>query len=167
MSDIHIDHHFTFGQAHHARYFLHSGMRLADYWVTVRMEKDSGETHRDLFVRNFTKPYCPRPSQYALEYDDASLQPQYYPAGQLCVVTSKGIRPPDRPLARFRYAGPVEGDSPVWVEWATLGTPAIAAARPTDVDRPMPHNWRDMLTRPLKVGDSVPTLGGGTLSRIR
>ncbi len=83
--------HFTFGQDHMSNYPLPGGGRLADYWVTVELPNGSELSHRDVFIDRFTKYHCPRPMQFAMEYDDARFKPDYFPGGQLCLITENGI----------------------------------------------------------------------------
>jgi len=84
--------HFTFGQAHMTNYPLPRGGSIADYWVTVSLPDDSDLTHRDVFIQHFTTHHCPRPMQFAMEYEDHRLNPDYFPGGQLCVITENGIQ---------------------------------------------------------------------------
>lgn len=84
--------HFTFGTEHTTSYPLPFGAALADYWVTVELP-DTDEwagRHREIFVREFTTDFCPRVMQFSGEYTDESLQPHYFPRGQLCTVTPEG-----------------------------------------------------------------------------
>ncbi len=84
--------HFTFGQSHMTNYPLPRGGRIADYWVTVDLPESMAGEHRDVFIREFTSHHCPRPNQFAMEYDTARLQPDYFPGGQLCLITEDGIQ---------------------------------------------------------------------------
>ena len=87
--------YFTFGQIHTSTYPLPSpgyGGKLSDYWVTVDLSAGGGNDHRALFMDNFTRHYCPRPLQFALEYSDANHKPEYFPGGELCRITEKGIQ---------------------------------------------------------------------------
>ncbi len=76
-------HYFTFGQSHMANAAYPNGGRLADYWVAVEAEDD----HRSHFVDKFTSQFCPRPDQWAMEYDEDRFDPVYFPGGELARIT--------------------------------------------------------------------------------
>lgn len=78
-----VTHYFTFGQAHMTNYPLPNGGRLTDYWVEVELPSDYGESHREVFIREFTSVYCPRPEQFSMEYTKESFEPDYFPDGCL------------------------------------------------------------------------------------
>ena len=84
---------FTFGQSHMTNFPLPHGGRIADYWVTVDLPESMAGQHRDVFIREFTERHCPRPNQFAMEYDESRFESAYFPGGQLCFITEKGIQP--------------------------------------------------------------------------
>lgn len=77
-------HYFTFGQVHTANFPLPKGGRLADYYVVVT----ATENHRERFIEQFTKLYCPSPDQFAYEYRtiDAQVMAGYLPGGELASI---------------------------------------------------------------------------------
>lgn len=83
---------FTFGQNHMTNYPLHLGGRIADYWVTVDLPASMAGQHREWFIKHFTNHHCPRPNQFAMEYDEPRFNPEYFPGGELCVIDENGIR---------------------------------------------------------------------------
>lgn len=86
-----IKKHFTFGSGHMSNFPLPKGGLLTDYWVTVELPEGLDKSHREMFVEHFTSRYCPRPMQFAMEYEDNDLNPMFFPGGQLCTITSVGI----------------------------------------------------------------------------
>ena len=84
--------YFTFGHSHMTNYPLPYGGTIADYWVTVELPEEMAGEHRDVFIREFTERHCPRPNQFAFEYDDSRLDSKYFPGGQLCLITEEGIQ---------------------------------------------------------------------------
>ena len=88
-----INHHFTFGQGHMSSFPLPAGGgRLADYWVTVSLPPELDGRHREFFIDKFSSHYCPRPNQFAMQYDDKTMKAEYFPGGQLCLVTEHGVK---------------------------------------------------------------------------
>ena len=71
--------YFTFGHDHMACVEFPRGGRLADYWVAV----EAVDKHRDYFIEKFTTHFCPRPMQFAMEYDESNFKPKYFPLGEL------------------------------------------------------------------------------------
>lgn len=65
-------------------YALPRGGRLADYWVAV----EASEGHREHFIEHFMSCYCPRLTQFAMEYDEGDLITEYFPGGELCRITA-------------------------------------------------------------------------------
>ena len=84
------DRYFTFGQDHMTNYPLPRGGRICDYWVRVNLPRGSG-SHRQMFVERFTKYHCPHQSQWAFEYTEGEFKPEFFPRGELCVVTETVI----------------------------------------------------------------------------
>jgi hypothetical protein len=41
------------------------------------------DQHREIFMRDFTEPYCPRRNQFAFEYELDEFKPKYFPGGCL------------------------------------------------------------------------------------
>jgi len=81
-------HYFTFGQNHTAKVDLPHGGRLADYWVAV----EAPNHHRMHFIQRFVEPYCPRPAQWAFEYDEDRINKEYFPKGELTrIVVREGF----------------------------------------------------------------------------
>ncbi len=74
-----------------SNYPLPAGGRLADYWVTVFLPEEMAGQHRAVFIREFTERHCPSPLQFGMEYDDVRFKPDYFPGGQLCLITENGI----------------------------------------------------------------------------
>lgn len=87
-----VSHYFTFGQVHMANYTLPKAGRLADFWVEVNLPLNHEVHHREIFIRDFTTHYCPRPSQFAFEYEEGTLKKEHFPGGQLCLITEEGIQ---------------------------------------------------------------------------
>lgn len=83
--------HFTFGSSHMTNFPLPRGGTIADYWVTVELPEEMAGMHRDVFIEHFTTHYCPRPNQFSMEYDDGRFNAAYFPGGQLCLITERGI----------------------------------------------------------------------------
>jgi len=83
--------YFTFGQDHMTSYPLSNGGKIADYWVTVSLMPGNWK-HREVFVEYFTSYHCPRPMQFAMEYSEKTFKPDYFPGGELCVITENGIQ---------------------------------------------------------------------------
>lgn len=86
-----VSRYFTFGQTHMTNFPLPRGGRLADYYVKVTLRKDWDETHRHVFMREFTSQFCPEPIQFAFEYDEGTLKMDCFPKGQLCEITDSEI----------------------------------------------------------------------------
>lgn len=84
---------FTFGQSHMTNFPLPNGGRIADYWVTVELSEEMAGEHRSVFIREFTERHCPRPNQFAMEYDESRFNPEYFLGGQLCLITENGVQP--------------------------------------------------------------------------
>lgn len=84
--------YFTFGQDHMTSYPFPKAGRLADFWVTVDLPASHFEHHRAVFMREFTEKHCPRPTQFALEYEAADFKPEYFPGGELCRITEGGVQ---------------------------------------------------------------------------
>lgn len=83
-------HYFTFGQVHTTTYPLPRGGPLADYYVIVWA--DPGFTARNLFIKHFTTPFCPHPTQFAFEYSGHFPEKDiYWPHGLLLEIDSCGI----------------------------------------------------------------------------
>jgi hypothetical protein len=82
---------FTFGQSHMTNFPLPNGGRIADYWVTVDLPESMAGEHRTVFIEQFTSHYCPRPNQFAMEYDESRFNEEYFPGGELCRITEEGI----------------------------------------------------------------------------
>jgi hypothetical protein len=82
--------HFTFGQSHMTNFPLPNGGKLADYWVTVDLP-DGEADHRNVFVEMFSSYHCPTAMQFATDYPDGDLKEEYFPGGQLCVVTRTSV----------------------------------------------------------------------------
>jgi len=85
--------HFTFGQNHMTNFPLPRGGRIADYWVTVELPDDYEPYHpRQMFIGHFTNHYCPSPMQFAMEYEEGTLDESFFPGGELCRITENGIQ---------------------------------------------------------------------------
>ena len=86
-----VKHHFTFGANHMCSFPLPGPGHVSDYWVTVDLPAGHPETHREVFIREFTERHCPRALQFSFEYDEGQLKEHYFPGGELCVITEEGV----------------------------------------------------------------------------
>ncbi len=85
------DMYFTFGQDHMTNFPLPRGGRIADYWVRVNLPKYA-LNHRELFIMLFTSYHCPSRMQFAMQYSEDSFEPEFFPNGELCLITEGGIQ---------------------------------------------------------------------------
>jgi hypothetical protein len=85
-------HYFTFGQTHMTNFHLPAAGRLADFWVAVDLPEGHPVSHREVFIRHFADHHLPRPQQWAFEYDENSLKPEFFPGGELCLITQNGVQ---------------------------------------------------------------------------
>jgi len=85
-SPKYITHYFTFGQEHMSSYFLPGPGKLCDYWVAVRLPKNHPQTHRQYFIEHFTKQYCFRPKQFAMEYNEFTFDRTWFKGELVCLT---------------------------------------------------------------------------------
>ena len=84
--------YFTFGHVHTADFPLPGPGKLCDYYVTVDLPEEHPESHRAVFIKFFTAPFCPSPIQFGFEYYGKNELHEEFYLGELCRITEEGIQ---------------------------------------------------------------------------
>ncbi len=100
-----VTHYFTFGSAHRTNFPTPLGAPLENFYVAVELPQDCFLSHREVFIKYFMTPYCPRAGQFSHEYDENSFQLNMYPLGCLLRINEFGyMKDPHRGLGRTSQA---------------------------------------------------------------